>query len=55
MENSEVEAKDTEHSVKAPEIPDIPASQIVDALMQWEGMNNTVELFKDLLISESSM
>ena len=35
-------------------MPDLPASQIVDALSDWEGMEDTVALFKDLLISESS-
>lgn len=34
-------------------VPDIPASQIVHALSEWEGMEGTIALFKDL-ISESS-
>ena len=42
-----------EFLVKAPEIPDIPASEIVESLKQWEGMDQTIDLFKELLITES--
>lgn len=35
-------------------LPDLSAIQVVDALSEWDGMENTVALFKDLMISESS-
>jgi len=42
-----------EFFVKAPEIPDISASEMVESLKQWEGMDQAIDLFKELLIAES--
>ena len=36
-----------------PVLPNLSASQVISALSDWDGMENTIALFKDLLITES--
>lgn len=34
-------------------LPNLTATQVVDSLGEWDGMENTMTLFQDLVISES--
>lgn len=34
-------------------LPNLTASQVIDSLSEWDGLENTVALFQDLVISES--
>ena len=50
---------DSEDSSGCPEahpvrLPNLSASQIVNALSEWDGMEDTISIFKNLQISESS-
>lgn len=34
-------------------LPSLTASHVIDSLSEWDGMENTVASFQDLVISES--
>ena len=34
-------------------LPNLTSSQVIDTLSEWDGMDSTVALFQDLVISES--
>ena len=35
------------------QLPDLTASQVVDALSEWDGVENVISAFQDLVLEES--